>query len=167
MAEARKHLTDASDKLKLAVSGLKAVGQEVGALTAGVGLLPLSEAAARVSQGAETATKAASGVMKAAEAAVAAACEAEATVAAAQEAKAEAAKLAAAAVEAAAAAASAAEKAAGAVAALEGKIGAPVPLDEMYAVGQLGLWFQGWTVPTCVSRSDGLKDCGFSSLMAA
>lgn len=48
MAAVRQRLVDASDKLKF--SDLKAIDDEVSALTIGVGGLPLSEGAARVSQ---------------------------------------------------------------------------------------------------------------------
>lgn len=80
MAAVRQRLTDASDKLRTAFSGLNAIGDELEALTVGGGGLPLSEAAARVSQGARTATAIASTVLKAAKAAEAAAGDATAAV---------------------------------------------------------------------------------------
>ena len=80
MAEAREHLIDTSDKLRLAFSDIIAIDGDVAALTTGVGRLPLSEAAARVAQGARTAAAVASKLLGAAEAAEAAASEAEAAV---------------------------------------------------------------------------------------
>lgn len=131
MPEARKHLISTSDKLRLAFADLKAIGEEVVALTAGVGGLPLSEAAARVSQGARTATAVASRVIKAAEVAEAAASKAVAAVTAAQNAKTEAA----AAAEAAAIATKRAAAAAEAAEALDVKIQPLAPPDHTYEFG--------------------------------
>ena len=129
MAAVRGHLTDTSEKLTLVFSNLRAFDEEVGALAAGVARLPLSEAAARVSQVATAAAAAASRVLRAAEIAKTVAGKASAAVTAAREAKEAAEKEAEAAADAAAAAAqrasAAARKAAAAAAtaaALEVKI---------------------------------------------
>lgn len=85
MAAVREELVDTSNKLKLAFSDLEAIDDKVAALTVGVGDLPLSEAAARVSQGARSAVAMASKVMTAAELAQAAAGKAAAAAAKASE----------------------------------------------------------------------------------
>ena len=128
MAEVREHLIDTSNKLRLAFSNLIAVGEEVKALTVDVGHLRLSEAAARVSQGARTASAVASQLSRAAKAAEAAASKAEAAARAVEKAKAEAA----AAAEAAAIAVQKAARAAEAAAALEVKIEPSAPVDHRY-----------------------------------
>eukprot|EP00903_Cladosiphon_okamuranus_P020900 g19193.t1 len=133
MAAVRKQLAGASEELRTAFSDLRAIDEEVSELTAGVGDLPLSEAAARVSQGARTAVAVASKVMKAAEAAGAVASKAATVVAAAQAAKSEADKEAAVAAQAAAVAAQKAAAAAEEVAALEVKIQTPSPVDHNHA----------------------------------
>lgn len=122
MSAVRGHLKDTSEKLRFAFSDLRAVDEEVAALTAGVGSLPLSEAATRVSKGARTAVALASRILKAAEAAEAAVGKAALAVVAAREKKEAAEKAATAAAQAAAAAAKTAATAAAEAAALEAKI---------------------------------------------
>ena len=153
MAAVRTQLVDTSGNLRLAFSDLRAIDEEVAALTTGVVGLPLSEAAARASQGARTAATVASRVLKAAEAAETAASAAEAAMKAAQEAKATAENTAAAAAEAAAragqtAAAAASKLAALEVADLEVKIQTPVPVDRKYDGGLIS------SVDTKVEYSD-------------
>lgn len=116
MAAAREHLIGTSEKLGLAVSRFQAVGEHATALTAVVGTLSLSEAAARVSKAARLAMSEVAGVMKAAKHAEAAAARAVSVVAIAKSAKAAAEE---AAKRAAQAAARAAEVAGAAAAALD------------------------------------------------
>ncbi len=136
----------ASAKLRLAIADLTAIDGEVAELSAGVDTIPLSQAAARVSQGAKIAEAAASRILKTAKAASAAATKAAAVVA---EAEAAATKAAAAVMEAEAAvalkaeeaakAAQVAEAAAAAVAALEVAVKPTLPLGSMYVLRRL--WF--------------------------
>lgn len=132
MAAVRENLKDTSEKLRVAFSDLRAIDEEVTALTAGAGDLPLSEAAANVSQGAGLAADVASRVLEAAKVAEAAAGIAAAAVTAAREKKAAASKAAAAAVAAAAAAEAEAV-------ALEVKISPSIPLDHTYELVKLYL----------------------------
>lgn len=125
MPGARENLAHASERLRLAFSDLKAVDEVFLVPTAGLAILPLSEAAEKVSQGARTAADVASRVLKAAEVAEAAASKAAAAVKAVQRAKAEAA----AAAEAAAVATQKAAAAAEAAKALEVKIQPSVPVE--------------------------------------
>jgi len=148
MAATRKQLMGASAKLRLTIADLKAVDEEVEALHVNVDTLLLSQAAARISQGAKIAATAATRVLKAAKAAGAAAtkaavdvakAEAAAAQAAEEVAAAEAAKVAAAqaaaqAAEQAAEAAQVAEAAAAAVAALEAAVKPTLPLDNVYVL---------------------------------
>lgn len=80
MAASILPLVQASEKLRLAVSGFATVDAELGALTADVGSLPLalSEVAARVSREAGNAAAMASEVLEAAKAAESAATKAAA-----------------------------------------------------------------------------------------
>lgn len=135
MADAREHLIDTSGKLTLALSDLRETNDHVAALATGVGDLSLSDAAARVSQGARTAAAAASRVLKAAEAAEMAAAKAAAAVTAVEKAKADAA----AAAETAAIATQEAAAAAQAVAALEVKIQPRAPVNHRYAFARAGV----------------------------
>lgn len=73
MAAARQKLEDMSDKLGLAMSRFQPARLEVAALTSGLGVHALSEAAARVSRAAKVARTEAGNVLKAADEAEAAA----------------------------------------------------------------------------------------------
>lgn len=85
MAASRDRLVDTLEKLRLALSSLQAVNEEVVARTTGVTALPLSQAnAQRVSEAASMAKTAAQHIVKAAEAAEAAADTAMAAVSSAQ-----------------------------------------------------------------------------------
>lgn len=133
MAATRERLEDASDKLRLAFSDLRVIDDEVTALTAGVGDRPLSEAAARVSQGASAAATVASRILQAAEVAEVAAGKAAAAVTAARGARAEAEQADAAAVAEAVHKATQNAKTMGiAAAALEVKVQPPIPFDSVY-----------------------------------
>lgn len=122
MVEARQDMTDASEKLRLAVSSFQAVGENVTALAADMGTWSLLEATASVSKNAGVVKAQASKVVQAAEVAEAAATRATAAVTAAYKARAAAAmakKVAAQAAAAASKAAQAAEVAEATAAALE------------------------------------------------
>ncbi|CAN0082320.1 unnamed protein product, partial [Ectocarpus sp. 12 AP-2014] len=139
MATAREQLAGTSEKLRLAFSSLQAVEEEVGARTAGLGALSLSQASASVSQAASMAKAEAVKVVKAADAAEAAAARAAEVVSVAQ-----AARVAAAAQSAAAqAAVEAAEAALAAVAALEADIEPPAGMARMPGGSKSGSKAQG------------------------
>ena len=132
---------DASAKLRLAISDLKAVDEEIAALSTGMDALPLSQVAARVSKGAKIAETAASRVLRAAEAADAASTKTTEVIVAAEVAAAEAAAAQAAVVQAAdkaAAAAQAAQAAAAAAAALEVEVKPVLQSDGMYEFAGIG-----------------------------
>lgn len=90
MAAARQDLTDTSEKLRLAVVGFQAVGENATDLTVGMGTnaWSLSDAAARLSKTAGMAKAQAAKVLKAAEVAEAASARAAAVVKAAEKAQA-------------------------------------------------------------------------------
>ena len=73
MTTAREYLADTSEKLRLAVSTVKAVDEGYACLTVNLDTLSMSEAAARVEKAAKMAAKEATTVLEAARAAEAAA----------------------------------------------------------------------------------------------
>ena len=85
MAAPREHLAATSEKLRRAVSDFDVVSEELAMLNESVGNLPLSEVAARLSQGATSAAAVASRVLDAAKAAEAAAKKEAAAVEAVQD----------------------------------------------------------------------------------
>lgn len=85
MAAAWRNLIDKSDELELVVCRFKSIGERVTALTAGLGVQPLSGAAATVSEAAGMATAEALRVLESAKAAEAAAARALTLVAVAPE----------------------------------------------------------------------------------